>query len=209
MSQVAAYIRERRKALGLPASEVARRAGISGEHIRYIETGERKTPSFDIVMRIIRALRADPLEFLQTTGYLSPSAEPAPFKTMRLVPIIPWAAAGNQHRNGAPDNPADAVEWTETNVEGKKVFALRVKDDSMKPEFAEGDVIIINPPIVAVPGDFVIVKKREEEAIFRQLKKYGRPLVLLPFNHRYPDIELKKGHRYRIIGMVVKKEKKY
>ncbi len=209
MKPVATYIRDRREALGLSASEVARKAGVSGEHIRYIEKGERKSPGFDIVVRILRALRTDPLEFLQTTGYLSSGAEPAPLKTMRLVPIISWAMAGNWHRDGAPDYPANADEWTETNVEGKKVFALRIKDDSMKPEFAEGDVIIINPQIVAVPGDFVIVKNSEKEAIFRQLKKYGRTLVLLPFNHRYPDIELKKGHRCRIIGKVVKKEKKY
>ena len=208
MNPVAAYIRERRKALGLPASEVARIAGISAEYVHYIEKGKRK-PSFDIAMRILRALRAAPLEFLQTTGYLSADAEPAPFKTMRLVPIISWASAGNWHLDGAPDYPAGADEWTETDAEGKKVFALKVKNDCMEPEFAEGNVIIVNPHIEAVPGDFVIVKNGGEEAILRQLKKYGRTLVLHPLNHRYPDIELKRGHRYRIIGKVEKKEKKY
>ncbi len=209
MNPVAAYIRERRKALGLPASEVARRAGVSGEHILYIEKEERKAPSFDVVMRIIRALRADPLEFLQTIGYLSADAEPVPFKTMRRVPIISWAAAGNWRRDGASDHHANNGEWIEADMEDKKVFALRVKDVSMKPEFVEGDVIIINPQIEAVPRDFVIAKNGEEEAIFRQLRKYGRTIALLPFNPKYPEIVLKRGHRYRIIGKVIKKEKKY
>ena len=94
--------------------------------------------------------------------------------------------------------------------EGKKVFALRVKGDSMMPEFSDGEVIIVNPLVEAVPGDFVIVKNDEEGATFRQLKKYGKTLVLHPLNQKYQDIELKRGgHRFRIIGKVVKKEKEY
>jgi len=47
------------------------------------------------------------------------------------------------------------------------------------------------------------------EAIFKQLRKYGNTLVLHPLNSKYEDIELKKGHIYRIVGKVVKKEKRY
>ena len=94
--------------------------------------------------------------------------------------------------------------------EGKKIFALRVKDDSMMPEFSDGEVIIVNPHVEAVPGDFVIVKNDEEDATFRQLKKYGKTLFLHPRNPKYPDIELKRGaHNYSIVGKVVKKEKEY
>lgn len=96
--------------------------------------------------------------------------------------------------------------------EGKQIFALRVKGDSMMPEFSDGEVIIVNPHVAAVPGDYVIVKNDEEEATstFIQLKKYGKTLVLHPLNHKYQDIELKRGgHNYRIVGKVVKKEKEY
>ena len=94
-------------------------------------------------------------------------------------------------------------------MKGKKVFALRVKGDCMEPEFVEGDVIIVNPHVEPVPGDYVIVKNDAEEATFKQLKKYGKTPVLHPLNPKYPDIEIKRGHRYRIVGKVVKKEKKY
>ena len=80
----------------------------------------------------------------------------------------------------------------------------------MEPEFVEGDVIIVNPHIEPVPGDYVIVKNDAEEATFKQLKKFGNLFVLHPLNRKYEDIELRKGgHRYRIVGKVVKKEKKY
>ena len=47
------------------------------------------------------------------------------------------------------------------------------------------------------------------EAIFKQLRKYGHTLVLHPLNSKYEDIELKKGRRYRIVGKVVEKKKRY
>lgn len=55
----------------------------------------------------------------------------------------------------------------------------------------------------------VVVKNDEKKATFKQLKKFGDTLVLHPLNSRYEDIELKKGVNYRIVGKVVKKEKRY
>jgi SOS-response transcriptional repressor LexA len=105
--------------------------------------------------------------------------------------------------------PGEADEWTESDVKGKNVFALRIKGDSMEPEFREGDVVIVNPHVEAKPGDYVIVKNDAEKATFKQLKKFGDALVLHPLNSKYEDIELKKGVKYRIVGEVVKKEKRY
>ena len=55
MRTVGEYIKDRIEALGLRASEVARSASVTGEHILYIEKGERKAPSFEVVMKILRA----------------------------------------------------------------------------------------------------------------------------------------------------------
>ena len=205
---VGGYIEERRKALGLSTSEFARMADISREYVHYIEKGARKSPTLDVLMRILRALQVEPNEFLSETGYLPVNVEPAPIKIYRKVPIISWAAAGDRHQGRAPVD-ADSDEWTETDVKGKKVFALKVKGDSMQPEFSEGEVIIVNPDVEAVPGDYVVVKNGEEEATFKQLQKIGKTLFLHPLNPKYKDIQLKRGHRYRIVGKVVRKEKKY
>ncbi len=79
----------------------------------------------------------------------------------------------------------------------------------MEPEFKEGEIVIVNPHVEAKSGDYMIVKNNEEEATFKQLKKFGDTLVLHPLNSRYEDIELKKGVKYRIVGKVVKKENRY
>jgi len=210
MKTIAEYIKETRVELGLSAREVSRRAGVTGEHILYIEKGERKNPSFDVVMKILRAMQVDLQEFLQETGYLPVNVEPAPLKKMRPIPIISWVIAGRWREVSRSFHSEDADEWTDSDVQGKSVFALRVKGDSMEPEFVEGDIIIVNPHIEARPGDFVIVRNDDnDEATFKQLRKYGKTIVLHPLNPKYEDIELRKGHGYRIVGKVVKKEKRY
>ncbi|MCL5421113.1 MAG: XRE family transcriptional regulator [Nitrospirae bacterium] len=209
MKTVAEYIKAKREDKGLSARELAKTAGITGEHIRYIESGQRKTPSFDVVMKILKALHVDLQEFLQETGYLPVNVEPAALKKMRQIPIISWVMAGKWELVSDNFQAGDAEDWTESDVKGKNVFALRIKGDSMEPEFREGDVVIVNPHVEAKPGDYVIVKNDEDEATFKQLKKFGDTLVLHPLNSKYEDIELKKGVKYRIVGKVVKKEKKY
>lgn len=77
------------------------------------------------------------------------------------------------------------------------------------PEFIGDDAIIVNPHVEAKPGDYVIVKNDEEEAIFKQLKKFGDTIILHPLNSRYEDIDLTDRSKYRIVGKVVKKEKRY
>ena len=79
----------------------------------------------------------------------------------------------------------------------------------MEPEFKEGEIVIVNPHVEAKSGDYMIVKNNEEEATFKQLKKFGDTLVLHPLNSKYEDIELTARTKYRIVGKVVKKEKRY
>jgi len=55
----------------------------------------------------------------------------------------------------------------------------------------------------------VIQKNDEEEATFKQLTIYGETTVLHPLNPKYPDIVIKKGVHYHIVGKIVEKKKRY
>lgn len=79
----------------------------------------------------------------------------------------------------------------------------------MIPEFNEGEIAIINPHLEVKSGDYVVVKNDEEEATFKQFKKYGDTAILHPLNPKCPDIVIQKGDRYHIVGKVVRKEKIY
>jgi len=212
MISIGEFIRQKRQGAGLSAKEVAKRAGVSDVYILYIEKGLRN-PTFSNLVKIISALGVQFEEFLISTGHAShevrePSVEPMPYGRLSTIPVISWVKAGRWKEVCDAFEPGDADEWIESDIRGRNVFALRVTGDSMEPEFKEGEIIIINPHIEARPGDFVVVKNKQGEATFKQLKKYGSSWVLHPLNPKYPDIEVKKGD-FIIIGKVVKKEKKY
>jgi SOS-response transcriptional repressor LexA len=160
-------------------------------------------------MKILSALNADVQEFLQETGFLPTNVEPVAARKTRPVPVISWVMAGKWNEVRDTFQSRDADEWIETEAKGKSVFVLRVKGDSMEPEFKEGEIVIINPHVEAKTGDYVIVKNDGDEATFKQLRLYGETTVLHPLNPKCPDIALKKGDRYHIVGKVVEEQKRY
>jgi SOS-response transcriptional repressor LexA len=209
MKTIGEFFREKREAAGMSLREAAKASGISHGHIDDIEAGN-KMPAFDKVMKLLRAYHADVQDFLKETGYLPVNVEPASMGKLRTVPVISWVTAGRWHEVSDPYEAGIAEDWVESDVKGSNVFALRVKGDSMEPEFVEGDIIVVNPHVSPKPGDFVIVKNEDnDEAIFKQLKKYGDTYILHPLNPKYPDIELTARHKYRIVGKVVEKKKRY
>jgi SOS-response transcriptional repressor LexA len=208
MKTVGEFIRARREEKDLSARELAYKAGVSDGHIIYLEKGQRK-PTLDIMMKILRALAADVQEFLQETGYVEANPEPASLGRLSRIPIISWVLAGKWAEGSGSFNEEEVEEWIESDTKGKNLFALRVKGDSMEPEFRDGDIIIVNPHIKPVHNDYVVLKNEEDEAVFKQLKKYGKARILHPLNPNYPDIELSDKHQYRIIGKVVEKKKRY
>lgn len=84
-------------------------------------------------------------------------------------------------------------------------FALRVAGDSMEPEFREGMLLIIEPELEPVPGDFVVAKNGDGTT-FKQLVKDGQEWYLKPLNERYP---IKPLGESQIIGVLRAVEKRY
>ncbi len=208
MVKVGEYLKKQRELNDMSLRDAGTAAGLSHVHVKEIEDGVT-APSFDKVMRILKAYHSDVQKFLRETGFLPPNVEPANLGKLRKIPIISWVTAGKWEEVGDSFQPEDAEDWTETDVKGEHVFALRVKGDSMEPEFYEGDIIIVNPHVRESSGDYVVVKNDEEEALLKQLKKYGKQRILHPLNPKYADIELSEKKEYRVIGRIVKKEKRY
>jgi len=129
--------------------------------------------------------------------------------TQNRIPLINFVQAGG-FGSGTDQYPYPGVaeEYVETDLQGRYLFSMRVKGDSMEPLFFEDEIIIIDPEIQPQPGDYVIIKKDdEEEATFKQLKKYRGVWVMHPLNPRYEDIEMTKG--MRIVGKVIRKQRDF
>ncbi len=197
-------MKEKRKAMGLSLRDASKLSGVSHTHIRDIEE-ERSIPSFEIVMKFLKAYMVDIGEFLKQTGYLPAHAELV--KESKRVPIISWAQAGSWQEICDTYQYGDYAEYVETDTKG--IFALRVRGNSMEAEFHEGDIIVINPYLKPEHNDYVVVSNVEGEATFKQLKKYGTTRVLHPLNPKYDDIALSKETEYRVVGVVVEKQRRY
>ncbi|NOG86068.1 MAG: helix-turn-helix domain-containing protein [Planctomycetes bacterium] len=199
-------MKEKRGSRGLSLREASRLSGVSHTHIRDIEDG-RSIPSFAMVMRFLKAYTVDMQDFLRETGYLPASIEPAHMDEVKSVPVISWTQAGNWQEICDTSQEDDYEEYVKTDTKG--TFALRVRGDSMEPEFHDGDIIVINPFLKQEHNDYIVVCNEEGEATFKQLKKYGKTRVLHPLNPKYDDIELSKDIEYLIVGVVSEKKKRY
>ena len=88
--------------------------------LRDIEDG-RSTPSFEMVMRFLKAYTVDIGEFLRQTGYLPPNIEPERVRESKRLPVISWTQAGNWQEIC---DTSQYGEYVETDAKG--IFALRV-----------------------------------------------------------------------------------
>ncbi len=90
------------------------------------------------------------------------------------------------------------------SCENAEPFALMVLGDSMLPEFAEGEIIIVEPEGLARDGSYVVAD-HDGEPILRQLVRRSEGWWLHPLNPRYPDAELSGLAAVR--GVVIQKSR--
>ena len=105
----------------------------------------------------------------------------------KIIPVVPAA------RDHAPASCA-----------GAEPFALVVLGDSMLPEFAEGEIIVVEPEGLASDGSYVVAQ-HDGEPILRQLECREGRWWLRPLNPCYPEAELASLDAVR--GVVIQKSR--
>ena len=85
---------------------------------------------------------------------------------------------------------------------GGECFALRVLGQSMAPEFAEGEIIVVEPEGLAREGSYVLAWV-DEEWTFRQLCRQGDGWCLRALNPAFPDRPL--GELSAVRGVIIQK----
>ncbi|RYH51285.1 MAG: hypothetical protein EON54_15165 [Alcaligenaceae bacterium] len=119
------------------------------------------------------------------------------------VPIVSEIEAGNYTviDNFKQDQALETVAVT-VPVQ-RHTYALRVHGDSMVGDsgdsFPPGCLIIVEPDMAALPGDYVVALHEPDHTTFKQLIKDGADLYLKPLNSRYP---IKLLGSAKIIGVV-------
>jgi SOS-response transcriptional repressor LexA len=195
---------------GLTEKELAVAVGVSQRAIVSILADHiPKDPA--VWRKFARYFRMD-VDFLRTghvekrTGR-SNKRQPVPAVQTRRIALVGW----NQIQQVLDNEKAAAMvepgTVLETDLPGMRIFALRVRDDSMNPLFGEGEVIFVDPDEEIETGHYVIAgdEADPEKALLRELRDLGGRPVLHPLNRRYPDLPLMTGQR--IWGRVVRLRK--
>ncbi len=226
--------------LGLTYEDLARRVGVSGVYVSKIAQG-KVVPSDEIVVKLAQALDLD-LEALILAAHYEKAPgevkdifkknarrgdfikdadnldnlEPADLGHGRAVPVVGLVRAGEfalAEDGEYPPGVADRMVYTDRK--GRNLFGVRVTNDSMEPEFKEGDVLIVNPNLSPSPGDYVIAKLVDDnEATFKKLVVHegrdgSRIVILRPLNPRYSDMVFTDPEKVQLIGKVVERKTLY
>lgn len=191
-------IREKRRALGLTEQQFAAALGVSRGAVQQWEKPGGTAPKRATQPRVAEVLGISLAELLCGNSNVSPG-----MARQAIVPLVSEIEAGNYT---VIDNfePDDQFETVKVSVPVQRhTYALRVHGDSMISDtgdsFPEGSIIIIEPEMVAQPGDYVIALNDSNQTTFKQLVQDGGDRLLKPLNPRYP---IKPLGNARIIGVV-------
>lgn len=94
------------------------------------------------------------------------------------------------------------IEPDDAGCGGGESFALRVLGQSMVPEFAEGEIIIIEPEGLAHDGSYVLARVADEWT-FRQLCRHGPTWCLHALNPAFTDVPIDDLSAVR--GVIIQK----
>lgn len=190
-------IKDLRKQKGVSQQKLADSVGVSRSTVAMWEKGTE--PSNDML-----SILAD--YFCVTVDYLL-DRKP----TGTRIPVLGRIPAGI---------PIEAIEdildWEEIPKEwvtgDKQYFALKVRGDSMSPEYLDGDIIILRKASDCDSGKDCAVMVNGDDATFKRIRKKGQTLILQPLNHSYDPFiytaEEVKQLPVTILGYVVEQRRK-
>lgn len=147
------------------------------------------------------------------SGHRSESNVSATDIGLSRIPIIDSVQAGIWTEVVDKFAPGDADGWVYTSEpHSQHTFALKIRGDSMLPEFKPGDVVVIDPEISPRPGECVVAKNGHEEATFKKYRPRGidargqAVFELVPLNEDFESIR-SDTQPIRIIGTMVEHRK--
>ncbi|WKT00502.1 XRE family transcriptional regulator [Gallibacterium salpingitidis] len=214
MNTLGERIKSFRIALGLNQKDFAEECGKLDTREKSAKWGQSRianyelgtrTPDLEDIKIISSVLNINPAEL----AFSSDNVIPATIGT-NTVPIISYIQAGAWTGINDLKESLGDFEYILTNeTVSEDAFALRIKGDSMTPDFKEGDVVIIDPNIKPSAGEFVAAVNGDYEATFKKYRpledvdQYGRQhFELVPLNPDWGKMSSLK-QEIRIIGTMV------
>lgn len=133
-------------------------------------------------------------------------------KQQKKAPVLNWVQAGSFTDIGS-DGYSDYLPYF-GDYGNDRVYWLRIRGESMLPDFKEGEYILINADRQPVAGNFVAaLQYGEEKATFKKYRPKGfddkgvEYWHLVPSNDEYPIID-SRYQPFDILGVAVERNQK-
>ncbi len=188
-------LKERRERLGLTYQELADKAGMSKSTLQRYETGTIKNIPIARLQSLSSALEMDPNELI---GIQPATDLPAPLVTDDVVtfPVLGEVAAGYDQLPG--DNwTGDTIEIPRSYLHGRELsdfFVLKVKGNSMYPDYQEGDhVLILRQSTMDRSGQIGVIIYGDEASTLKRIEYVEGEdwMTLRPVNPQYPPVTIR------------------
>ena len=172
---LAEVLKDLRKKAGLTQADFAKHFNIATGTIGMWETGKRE-PDSKTLIRIAEY-------FDVSVDYLlgnekRPARRP---KTKKTIPVLGQIPAGIPIE--AIEDVLDYEDLSEQEAaDDFEYFGLRIKGNSMYPEYQDGDTIIVRRQETADTGDDAVVMVNGNDATFKRIKRSEDGIILMPIN---------------------------
>lgn len=142
---------------------------------------------------------------------------PVEMPRLKKVPRISFVQAGLHTETGQTREKGWYIEngeydWVDENFPDDTV-TMKVQGRSMEPQFKEGDIVVVDPTLNPLPGDFVVALREcpFTDGIESTIKKY-RPtgyndngsevFDLVPLNPDFPTLKSDRD-KCKVFGVVI------
>ena len=167
------YLRNIRESLGYSTYDVNKLCDISPSYLSLFETGKRK-PSAVVLKKLAPIYNLDYIDLYEKAGYLdlaekerlgtkNPSSSAVVFVYGTIPAGIPMECI------------EDIIDTEEISADmlkgGKQYFGLKIKGNSMYPDYLDGDTIILEKTDDCESGDECCVMVNGSDGTFKKVLK--------------------------------------
>lgn len=166
-------LKQARMRSGISQKLLAEQLHISQQAYAKYETGA-SSPNPEMLGRIASILNVSTDELIGIGSIHRP-------KTKKTIPVLGQIPAGIPIE--AIEDVLDYEDLDEREAnDGYEYFGLRIKGNSMYPEYQDGDTIIVRRQETAETGDDAVVMVNGYDATFKRIKRSTEGVILMPIN---------------------------
>ena len=185
-NELGEYLKEIRLKRGFSLRRVDELTDITYSHLNMIENGIRNvTPA--LLKNLAQLYKIDYLDLYEKAGYIDLIENEKKDNKYTHLPVLGRIPAGIPI-----EMIEDVIDYEDISEDmlkgGKEYFALKIKGDSMNPDYLENDIIIVLKQSDCESGQDCVVAVNGDDATFKRVFKTDQGITLQPLNNRYMPV---------------------